>query len=165
MRTAGPGSRCGTRTCPVRNCGKGTTSPGTRTCRGSFCALRAGTPDLTRTPEAGGLAPGPVARARRPSPAPGPGALRGHYPQEIGYERGALHERMCTLPHSYISGSGLKGLNVEIMLVVRTMRRRCFMASLPATRPTCRTTAVSHRRGQDHYRVTLPWLCLASGVA
>src|SRR6266536_2137723 len=152
MRTAGPGSRCGTRTCPVRNCGKGTTSPGTRTCRGSFCALRAGTPDLTRTPEAGGLAPGPGARAR-------------HYPQEIAYERGALHERVCTLPRSYISGSGLKGLNVEIMLVVRTMRRHCFMASLPATRPTCRTTAVSHRRGQDHYRVTSPWLCLASGVA
>jgi len=38
-------------TCPARSCGTGTTSPGTRTCRGSLPARQAVTPAPTRTPE------------------------------------------------------------------------------------------------------------------
>ena len=146
-RMAGPCSRCGTRTCPASRCAMGTTSRGTRTCRGSSCAPPAATPDPTRMPESGG---------------PVRGAGRGHRPQEIAYECGALHKRVCRAPHSYISGSGRKGLSRGM---IRVVRYRCVYSQAFPHSVAHGTTTMSHRRGPDHYRVTSSWLSLAPGVA
>jgi hypothetical protein len=36
----------------------------------------------------------------------------GNCPQEIAYECGTLHKRMCTLPHSFVSGGVRNGVSM-----------------------------------------------------